>query len=171
MFSFEKFSIFPAIRQRFSNYGPRNTCGPRGMPLWPLTKCRRKIKIQMNWLSHYSWKSQSLLMTHGFRLSFFSQYRHFMKFITLPINRLPTLLSETKQGYKTLWTWCFPCTSGAAPVTQPWTTRIRNRGPKYRTFSCIYDFLDSFAHTQSAHWNGQVLYVHHTPIIELPNCI
>ena len=46
-----------------------------------------------------------------------------MKFIILPIYRLPTVLSVTKDGFKALWTWCFspffPCTSGAAPVTQP----------------------------------------------------
>ena len=55
----------------------------------------------------------------------------FIKFISLPIYRLPTLLSATKEGFNTPWTWCFPCTSDAAPVTQPGTTRIHNRGPKY----------------------------------------
>ena len=67
-------------------------------------------------------------------------YWHFMNFITLPIYRLLTLLSATKWGFKELWTWCFspyfPCTSGTAPVTQPGTTVIHNRAPKYGTFSC-----------------------------------
>ena len=110
----------------------------------------------MNCVLHYNWKSQSLEMTQGNRLSLFSQYWHSMKFITLPIYRIPTLFSTTKVEFKTLWTWCFSpsflCTSGDAPVSQPGTTRIHNRGPKYRTFSCIYDILNSFADTQSAHW-------------------
>ena len=60
--------------------------------------------------------------------------------------------------------WCFspsfPCTSGTVPVTQPGTTPIHNRGPKYRTFSCIFDILNSFAFSQSACTVGC------TPIIE-----
>ena len=71
---------------------------------------------------------------------FFSKYWHFTKCITLPIYRPPTLLSETKQGFKTLRT-----KSGAAPVTQPGNTRILIREPKHRSFSCIYDILNSFA--------------------------
>ena len=102
-------------------------------------------------------------------LSLFSQYWHFMKFNSLPIYRHPTLLSATKEGFGALSVWCFspsfPCTSGSAPVTQPETTWIHNRGPKYRTFSWINDILNSFADSQSAHWNGHVLYVVH-PIIE-----
>ena len=43
-----------------------------------------------------------------------------MKFITLPIYRLATLLSTTKERFKALWTLCFspsfPCISGAAPA-------------------------------------------------------
>ena len=78
-----------------------------------------------------------------------------MKFITLPIYRLPTLLSATKEGFKALQTWrfspSFPCTSYAAPAIYPVTTRIHNRGPKYRTFSCNFSILNSFADTQSAH--------------------
>ena len=120
-----------------------------------------KIQIQLNCVSHYRWKSQSLEMIHGNRLLLFSQYRHFMKFITLPMYRFPTLLSATKEEFKALWTFCFPCISGAAPVTQPGTTRIHNRWPKYRTFSCIYDILNSFANNHSAHWNGDELYVVH----------
>ena len=70
-----------------------------------LKKYRRKIKIQMNFISHCSWKSQSLQMTHGNRLSLFVHYWHFMKFVILPIYRHHALLS-------------------AAPVTQPGSTRI-----------------------------------------------
>ena len=70
-------------------------------------------------------------------------YWHFMNFIALPIYRLLTLLSATKERFKALWRWyfspCFPSTSGVAPVTQPGTTRLQNGGPKYRNFSCIYD--------------------------------
>ena len=112
-------------------------------PCGPSKKYRRKIKIQMN-----CWKSQGLEMTHGNRLSLFSQYWHFMKFITLPIYRLPTLLSGTKEVFEALSMWCFspsfPYTSGDAPVTQPETIRIHNKGPEYRIFSCIYDILNSF---------------------------
>ena len=133
------------LGQRFTNYGPRTTCGPRDLPFWSFKKYRRKIKIQMHCISHYGWKSQRLEMTHGNRLSPFSQYWHFMKFITLHRYRLPTLLLEAKERFKALWTWCCPCTSGAAPVTQPGTTRIHNSEPKYRTFSYIYDIVNSFA--------------------------
>jgi hypothetical protein len=28
-------AVFIALRQRFSNYGPRKTSGPRVLPLWP----------------------------------------------------------------------------------------------------------------------------------------
>ena len=86
----------------------------------------------MNCVSHYCWKPQILEMTHGI-----SQYWHFKKFIILPIYRLPNLLSATKEGFKALWMWCFLCTFGAAPVTQPGTTGIHNREPKYRTFSYL----------------------------------
>ena len=89
-------------------------CGP--------SEKRRKNKIQINCVSHYSWKSQSLEMTHANRLSLFSQYWHFMKFITLLIYRPPPLLSATIAGFEALWTQCFspsfPCTCGAAPVTK-----------------------------------------------------
>ena len=40
--------------QRFSNYGLRTTYGPRGLPLWSFKKDRRKNKIQMNCVSHYT---------------------------------------------------------------------------------------------------------------------
>ena len=126
----------------FSNYGPRTTCGPRDLPLWSFKIYRRKIKIQMNCISHYSWKSQSLKITYGNRLSFLLPVLTLFKFVTLPVYQLPTLLSATKEGFEALWTWYFPCTFGAAPVTQPGTTWIQNWGPKYRTFSCIYDILN-----------------------------
>ena len=58
---------------------------------------------------------------------------------TLPIYWIATKLSATKDG--------FPCTSGASPVNQSRTTRIHNREPKYRSFSFIYDILNSFANT------------------------
>ena len=81
-------------------------------------------------------------------LYFFSLYWHFMKIITLPICRLSTQFSATKEGFKALWTWCFlpsfRCTSSAAPVTHPGTTRIHKRVPKYRSIWCIYDILNSF---------------------------
>ena len=88
--------------QRFSNYGPRTTCGPRRLPLWSFKEDIRKNKIQMNFISDYSWKSQRLEMTHDNRLSLFSQYRHFMKFITLTIYRLSTLVSAKKESFKAL---------------------------------------------------------------------
>jgi hypothetical protein len=43
-----------SLEQRFSNYGRRTTSGPRGIPLWSFKKGRRKNKIQMNCVSHYS---------------------------------------------------------------------------------------------------------------------
>ena len=129
---------FKGLRQRFSNYSPRTTRGPSKKTEW---------KIIFKWIAYDTvtenlrvWKWHMAIAFH-----FFSQYWHFMKFITLLIYRLPSLLSATKEGFKALCTWYFSpsfhCTSGSAPVTQPGTTRIHNRGPKYRTFSCIYDFL------------------------------
>ena len=105
----------------------------------PSKKYRWKIKIQINCISHYRWKSQSLEIIHGNRISLsLPLYWHFMKFITLPIYRLPTLLLATKEGFKALWTWCFspyfPCTSDAAPVTQPGTTRFYNCVPNTEPF-------------------------------------
>ena len=151
----------------------------------------------MNCVSQYNWKSQSLEMTHGNRLSLFLTFYE----IYYP-TRAPAF-HATKEGFKALWKWCFSpsfpwtsgakpvtklettrinnrgpkyrnwvqfkalrtwCfspsfshTSGAAPVTQPGTTRIHNRGPKYQNFSCIY-MLNSFADTQSAHWNVHASY-------------
>ena len=132
--------------------------------LWPsrsalvvLQKHRRKNKIQMNRISHYSWKSQSLEMARGNILSLFLALLTFYE-IAYPA-RLPT-----SQATKS-WTWCFspyfPCTSGTAPVTQPGTTRVHNTGLKYQTFPCIYDILNSFAYSQFAHWKDHVLYVVH----------
>ena len=79
------------------------------------------------------WKWHTAIVFH-----FFSQYWHFMKFPTLPIYRLPTLLSTKNEEFKALWTKCFspsfPCTSCAAPVTQPVNTRIYNRGQNTKPF-------------------------------------
>ena len=55
----------------------------------------------------------------------------------------------------------FSCTSSAAPITQPGTTRIHNRGTKYRTVSCIYEILNSFVDTLK--WSHTV---RRTPKIE-----
>ena len=59
------------LMQRLSNYSPRTTCGPTDLSLWSFKKFIRKIKIQVNCVSHYIWNSQSLEMTHGNRLSLF----------------------------------------------------------------------------------------------------
>ena len=88
------------LKQRLSNYGPRTTCGPRGMPFWSLKKDSRKNRIQMKSISLYSRKSHSLLMTHGNRLSLFLPYWHFKKLITLLIYWLPTLLQQQKRDSK-----------------------------------------------------------------------
>ena len=146
------------LHQRFSNCGLRTICGPRGLPLWSMKKYRRKIKI--NCISHYSWKSQSLEMTHGNHLSLFLPVLTFNEIYYpthLPISTLP---SATNEGCKALWTRCFspsfPNTSGASPVTQSRTTQIHKR-TKIPSFSCIYDILNSFAYNQSAHCSGHVL--------------
>ena len=109
------------LYQRFSYYGPLTTCDPRYLPLWPFKNTEEKLKFR--WIAYNTiggnlrfWK---WLM--GITFDFFSQNWHFMKFITLPFYRLPTLLSATKEGFKALWTWCFspsfPCTFGAVPIT------------------------------------------------------
>ena len=104
--------------QHFSTYDLWTTCGPRGLPLWSFKKDRRKTKIQMNCISHYSWKSQSLEITHGNHLSIFSQYWYFIKFITLPIYRLHILLTATKEGFQALWTLYFSPYFSATAVGQ-----------------------------------------------------
>ena len=35
-----------ALEQRFSNYGPRTTCGPRDLPLWSLKNTEEKLKFK-----------------------------------------------------------------------------------------------------------------------------
>ena len=45
--SHQTFRCSCVIDQRFSNYGPRTTYGPRGLSLWSFRKDRRKNKIQM----------------------------------------------------------------------------------------------------------------------------
>jgi hypothetical protein len=107
-------------------------------PCGPSKKTEQKMKFK--WIAYHTvaenlriWKLHMAIFFH-----FFSQYWHFIKFITLPAYRLPTLVSATKEGFKALWPWCFspsfPCTSGAAPVTQPGTTRIHNGGPSFHVF-------------------------------------
>jgi hypothetical protein len=94
-------------------------------PWGPSKKIKEKIKFKL--ISYHTiaenirvWKLQMAVV---FRV--FSQYWHFMKIITLPAYRLPTLLSATNEGFKALWPWCFsqsfPCKSGAAVVTHPGT--------------------------------------------------
>ena len=111
----------------------------------PSNKTEEKIKFK--WIVYHTtaeslgvWKWHTAIVFH-----FFFQYCHFMKFIILIIYRLPTLLSETKGEFKTLWKWYFSspftCTSGTVIVTQPDTTWFHNRGPKYRTFHVFMTFL------------------------------
>ena len=130
-------------------------------PYGPLKKTEEEIKLKLTAYHTIAqnprvWKWHMAIAFH-----FFSQYWHFMKFVTLNIYQLPTLLSSSRERYKALWTWFFPCTSGTALVTQPETTRSHNRRPKHQTFSCIHDILNRFADTESAHWNGHVLYLVH----------
>ena len=113
-------------------------------PCGPSNYAEQKFKFK--WIAYHTilenlriWKRHMAIAFH-----FFSQYWKFIKFITLPIYRFPTLLSATKEAFKALWTWYFPCTSGAAPVTQSGTTRIHNREPKYRTFHVFITYLILF---------------------------
>ena len=108
-----------------------------------LQKRKRKTEKKnsnSNCVPHYNWKSQSLEMTQGNYLSLFVSVLTFNE-IYYP----PTLLSVTKEWFKALWTWCFspsyPCTSGAASVTQSGTIWVHNTGPKYRNFYVIMTFL------------------------------
>ena len=64
-----------------------------------------------------------------------------MKFVTLPIYRLPTLLLATKEGFKSLRAWCFPCTSGAAPVIQPGTHKFITEDQSTEPFDVFMTFL------------------------------
>jgi hypothetical protein len=135
------------------------------------------VVLQKICMSQYSWKSQRLEITHGNHLSLLPVLTFYEIYDP---SRLPTVLSATKEGFKALWPWCFsqsfPCTSGTTPVTQPGTAQIHNSGPMYRTFfSCINDFLSSFADTQSelsAHWNGHVPRMTYTNnrTCQIPSC-
>ena len=73
---------------------------------------------------------------------FFSQYWHFMKFITLSSTNFPLYFRQQKRDLEHY--------QGPPEFI---------RGPTYRTFLGIYDILNSFANTQSAHWNGHILYI------------
>ena len=135
------------VQKCFSNYGPWTTCGPRGLPLWSFNKVKRNNNITINCTSHYSWKSQSLEMTHGNRLSLFVPVLTFYE-IYYPTH-LPIAHStfSNKQGFKALWTWCIPYTSGASSVAQAGTSWIHNRAPKYWNFPRINDIVNSFAYS------------------------
>ena len=126
-------------------------------PCSPSKKYWRKIKIPMNYVSHYTWKSQSLDMTYGSHLLLFLPVQTFMKFVILHMYQFPSLLSPIKDRFKSLWTYCFspyfPCTYGAAFVTKLVTTWIHYRGPEFQPVSWIYDILNihiknSFASTR-----------------------
>ena len=149
-----------ALEQRFSNYGPRITCGPRDLLLWSFKKYRRKTQIQMNCVSHYSWESQSLEMRHGNHLSIFLLVLTFYEIYYHTLNRFPILLSATKEGFKDecdVSRFLFPV--HLAPHLYPAGDHPKSQN---RTnVPCIYDILNSFAYFQSAHWNGHVLYVVH----------
>ena len=121
-----------------------------------LKKKRQKKKIK--WAAYHTiaeifrvWKWQMAIA-----FPFFCQYWDFMKFTTLPVYRLPTLHSAKKRDLKH-YERGVSCHLFSAHLA-PETTRIQNRGSKYRTFSCIYDILNSFHGAQSIHWNVRVLY-------------
>ena len=156
------------LYQRFSNYGPRISYSPRDQPLWSLKNILQKEKWNFKWIA--IGENLSLEITHGNHLALFFQYWHFMKFITLPIYQLPTLLSPTKEGFKPLLTCSFsqsfPSTSGATPVTQPGTTRIHNRGPKYWTFSYNYDIINPSAYLAVSETEAQHFHIAYPAIFK-----
>ena len=51
---------------------------------------------------------KSLEITHGSRLSLFSQYWHFMKFITLPYSEFPLYSQQQKRDLKHYECGVFP---------------------------------------------------------------
>ena len=112
-------------------------------PCGPSKKCRRKNENLVNCVSRYSWKSEFGNNTWQ-SLFTFSPSTDVSWNLPYYSTHLPTFYSalSIKQRFKELWTWCFspsfPLKSGTTPVTQPGTIRIHNRGPKYRTCSCIY---------------------------------
>ena len=159
---------FYSIYKHFSNYGLRITSGPRDLPLWSFKKYRRKMKIQMICILHYRWKSQSLEMTHGNCLSLFSQYWHFMKFITLPVNWLPLHSHKEKRDLKH-----YECgvsrhlfSVHLAPCLLPsqgppkFITEDQSTSPFYVFTTFIIVLLISSC---TFKWS---ITVHHTPIIE-----
>ena len=107
-------------------------------PCGPSKNAEEKLK----WITYhtYSWKSQ---FGNDTRQSFFPV----LTFYEIYLTHLPTshFTLSNKRGIQSTVDVVFSCISGAAPLTQPGATRIHNRGPKTRTFSCIYDFLIAFS--------------------------
>jgi hypothetical protein len=87
-------------------------------PCGPSKKTEEEIKFK--WIAYHTiaenlrvWKLHMAIVFH-----FFSQHWHFMKFITLPAYRLPTLLSATKVGSTYL------CDNGFSSLTKKQSTEI-----------------------------------------------
>ena len=88
--------------------------------LWSLWSALEVLKkIQMNWIAEIlefgngTWQSP-------FNFSLCTDI--LWNLLPYLSTHFPTLLSETKEGFKALWTWCFSssflCTSVAAPITR-----------------------------------------------------
>ena len=128
-----------ALGQRFSKYRPRTSCGPRDLPLWSFKKYTRKIQIQINCLSHYSWNCR--VWKRHMTIAFHSPPNTSILWNLLPYpsTDFPLYSQQQKRDskhYELVFLAIFPCTSGITPVAQLVATRIQNGEPKYWTFSC-----------------------------------
>ena len=101
----------------------------------------------MNCMSTIAENLKSLELTHGNHLKFLFPVLTFYEiFYPTPSTDFPLYSQKQKRDLKHYERDIFP-----ASITQEGITQIHNGGPKYRIFSCIYDILNSFANTQSAH--------------------
>ena len=119
-------------------------------PCGPSRNTEEELKFK--WIAyHYSWKSQRLEMPHGNRLS-----------LSLPVPTFHSTLNN-KIGIKSpknvVFLAIFSLHIWRRAYTPAGTARIHNRGPKYRSFSCIYDILNSFSDNPPIHWNGHIIYL------------
>ena len=120
----------------------------------------------MNCASNYSWKSKSLEMTHGNRLTFSPNTKILWSWLPYTSTNFPLYSQQQKKDLKALLMWCFSCTSDAAPVTQPGTIRIRKTEPfhVFMTFLIVLPTLslhiemDTYCTPYTKNWTCQIAY-------------
>ena len=109
------------------------------------TRSKKKIKFKLT--ACHTIAKISEFVNDALRLPFtFSPSTDILwNLLPSPVYWLSTLLSATNGGSKALWTWCFsppfPCTSGAAPVTQPVAPEIITEDKSTKPFHVFTSFI------------------------------